>query len=196
MTIFAPNSIKVKNLSLILNGILIVAVGFLYFKVYSNQEAPIKISGQAAASKIVFLNSDSLMDNYTLFNNIQKQLEKKKDSLDQVFTVRGKALEAEIQNYQETGASLSDQQRQAKEESLTRKQQAYISERDAVLETLKNEETLMTDSLHNDLMRFLKDFNKKNNYDFILGYSRGGAIFLASDSLDITKVVLSGLNKK
>lgn len=192
----ALKSTKLKNLSLILNGILIIAVGFLYFKVYSNQETPIKISGQAAASKIVFLNSDSLMDNYTLFNNIQKQLEKKKDSLDQIFTVRGKALEAEIQNYQETGASLSEQQRAAKEESLTRKQQAYVSERDAVLEKLKEEESLMTDSLHNDLMRFLKDFNKKNNYDFILGYSRGGGIFLASDSLDITKTVLSGLNKK
>jgi len=196
LTIFAANSNKLKNLLLILNGILIVAVGFLYFKVYSNQDSPVKISGPAAESKIVFLNSDSLMDNYTLFNNIQKQLEKKKDSLDQIFTARGKALEAEIQNYQETGASLSEQQRQVKEESLTRKQQAYVSERDAVLEKLKDEEALMTDSLHNDLMRFLKDFNKKNNYDFILGYSRGGGIFLASDSLDITKAVLSGLNKK
>jgi outer membrane protein len=196
LTIFAANSNKLKNLLLILNGILIVAVGFLYFKVYSNQDSPVKISGPAAESKIVFLNSDSLMDNYTLFNNIQKQLEKKKDSLDQIFTARGKALEAEIQNYQETGASLSEQQRQVKEESLTRKQQVYVSERDAVLEKLKDEEALMTDSLHNDLMRFLKDFNKKNNYDFILGYSRGGGIFLASDSLDITKAVLSGLNKK
>ena len=187
-----------KNLSLILNAVLIVAVAFLYVKVYSKKEesAPIPVSAKAAASHIVFLNSDSLMDNYDLFKTMKSKMERKRDSLDNLFTSRGKALEAEIKDYQEKGQSMSDFERQTREETLARKQQEYISSRDALAEKLKAEEDAMTDSIHNDLVSYLKVFNKDKGYDFILGYQRGGGILLASDSLDVTKQIVQGLNKK
>ncbi len=187
-----------KNLSLILNAVLIAAVAFLYVKVYSKKEeaAPIPISAKAAASHIVFLNSDSLMDNYNLFKTMKEKMEKKRDSLDAIFTSRGKALEREIQQYQETGANLSEADRQTREEVLSKKQQEYVNARDGIMEKLKMEEDAMTDSIHNDLVSYLKIFNKDKGYDFILGYQRGGGILLASDSLDVTKQILQGLNKK
>jgi Skp family chaperone for outer membrane proteins len=61
-------------------------------------------SGQAASSKIVFVNSDSLMDDYALFKDVQDNMEKKRDSLDQLLTNRGKALEREPKEYQDNAA--------------------------------------------------------------------------------------------
>ena len=77
-----------------------------------------------------------------------------------------------------------------------RKQQGLMQERDNLLDKLKEEEAALTDSIHNDLMTYLKEFNKSNKFDFILGYSRGGGILFANDSLDITKKVIEGINKK
>jgi hypothetical protein len=38
--------------------------------------------------------------------------------------------------------------------------------------------------------------NKSGRYQFIFGYTQEGGILLANDSLNITKYVLEGLNKK
>jgi Skp family chaperone for outer membrane proteins len=40
----------------------------------------------------------------------------------------------------------------------------------------------------------LKTLSNQIGYDYILSYTRGGQILLASDSLDITKQVLDLLN--
>jgi outer membrane protein len=184
-----------KNLSISLNVVLLVAVGFLYFKIYSSEETNVVISGQAAQSKIVYVNSDSLMENYPLYQTIKKSMEKKRDSLDLVFRQRGESLQKEIENYQQTGAMLSEGDRAKKEEDLNRRQQAYVSDRDATLEKLTKEEDTMTDSLHNELMTYVKAFNKKHGYDFIFGYTRGGGILYTNDSLNITQALTKGFKK-
>jgi len=43
-------------------------------------------------------------------------------------------------------------------------------------------------------MATFKKFNKDKHYDFIMGYTRGAGILFANDSLDITKVVIKGIN--
>lgn len=186
-----------KQVSLILNVVLLFAVGFLYYKVYSGSNSQdVVVTGPAAEAKIVFLNSDSLMDNYSLFKTMQDQMEKKRDSLDRIITGRGNALEKEIKEYQENGAGMSAGERQLREESLMRKQQSLMQERDNLLDKLKEEESALTDSIHADLISYLKEFNKSHGYDFILGYTRGGGILLANDSLDVTKQIINGINKK
>lgn len=186
-----------KQASLILNGILVIAVAFLYYKQFSTPETKeTPLSVQASQSKIVFVNSDSLMDSYSLFKEMSDGMEKKRDSLDRLLTARGNNLEDEIKKYQETAAGMSDGERQLREESLMRKQQALMADRDNLLDKLKTEEADLTDSIHADLMRYLKTYNKNQQFDFILGYSRGGGILLANDSLDVTKQVIEGLNKR
>jgi len=185
-----------NKLSLLLNFLLIPAVAFLYYKQLSGPDEPIAITGQAAQSRIVFVNSDSLMDNYDLFTDMQNRMEARRDSLDRVLTAKGAALEKEISDYQEKGAGMSAAERQLREEALMRKQQAIMKERDDLLEVLKEEESALTDSIYTDLMDYLKEFNRNKGYDFILGYTRGGGILLANDSLEITRQVISGLNKK
>ena len=184
-----------KNLSIALNIVLLVAVGFLYYKVYSSEESNVVITGQAAQSKIVYVNSDSLMENYPLYQSINASMEKRQDSLEQAFLQRGESLQKEIETYQQTGAMMSEADRAKKEEDLTRRRQSFVSDKDSAWEKLNKEQELMTDSLHNQLMNYVKSFNKKHGYDFILGYTRGGVILYTNDSLDITKALLSGLKK-
>jgi len=185
-----------KQASLILNGILLIAVAFLYYKQFSSSENDaVSVSAEATQSKIVFVNSDSLMDSYSLFKTMQDNMEKKRDSLDRLLTARGASLESEIKSYQEKAEGMSAGERQLREESLMRKQQALMEDRDNLLDRLKIEESDLTDSIHADLMNYLKSYNKNKKYDFILGYSRGGGILLANDSLDVTKQVVKGLNE-
>lgn len=187
-----------KQASLILNVILLVAVAGLYYLRFTDKDKNefIPVSGPASKSKIVFVNSDSLMENYSLFKDMLEDMGHKRDSLDKALMNKGSVLEKEIKIYQDNAAGMSPSERQLREEALMKKQQSLMAERDGLLDKLKEEEAQLTDSIHSDLMSYLIEFNKARGYDFILGYSRGGGILLASDSLDITKQVVKGLNQK
>jgi outer membrane protein len=188
---------NVKNIQTLLNVVLSLAVAFLFYKVYSGGNSePIVVKGPAASAKVVYVNSDSLMESYELFKTMRKEIEGQRDSLDQALTRSGNTLQADIEAYQERAEGMSPSERQLREESLMRRQQQYVKTREEALENLTEKEEALNDSVHNDLVNFLKTFNKSHGYDFIFGYQRGSGILLASDSLDITNEVLQGLNKK
>lgn len=188
-----------KNISLVLNVVLIAAVAFLYYKVYSNKSAVEQPASNISAlpeANIVYLNSDSLLDNYPYFTRLKNLLEKKSDSIENILKSKGKSLENEIKQYQETGGGMTDQQRQTTEESLGRKQQEFMKYKDDMTDELAMEEGKLNDSLHHHLTAVLKKLNRDKNYQFILGFQKGGGILLANDSLNITNLVLQELNKK
>lgn len=148
------------------------------------------------AEAIVFINSDSLLIEYDYFNTSKKILEKKQDSIDDVLSSQAKVLEKDVMNYQNRAAGMTPDQRAGEEEKLMARQQGLMEMKQQLLEELQDSESAMNDSIHDNLHRFLKEYNKDKNYLYILGYQRGSGILLAHDSLDITKDVLDGLNKK
>lgn len=188
-----------KNISLLLNIVLIIAVAYLYYIIYYN-EAPAKVNSTNAENTsqndIVFINSDSLLEEYNYFNSLKDALESKQDSIDGLLKSKGRALESEVTAYQERAAGMSPAQRSEIEEKLMGKQQQLMDMKQSFLQELSEDESIMNDSIHDNLSRFLKEYNKSRNFKFILGYQRGGGILLANDSLDITNEVLEGLNSK
>ena len=188
-----------KNISITLNILLIVAVAFLYYKVYQSTpvSAPVAISGSGMPSNaIVFINSDTLLTDYNYFNVLKTGLEKKQDSVDNLLQQKAKLLDQEVKHYQARGAQMSPEERAREEERLMGKQQGLMDMKESLVGELQSEESAMNDSLHDNLLRYLKEYNKSKNYLYILGYQRGSGIMLANDSLDITQEVLKGLNKQ
>ncbi len=91
---------------------------------------------------------------------------------------------------------MSPEDRAREEEQLMGKQQQLMEMKQSLVDQLQMEESDMNDSIHNNLTRYLREYNKDKNYLYILGYQRGSGILLANDSLDITREILEGLNKK
>ncbi len=188
-----------RNGLLIYCVLLTIAVGYLFYRV-NRCESSCSSEGIAAVSKpegsIVFVNVDTLLENYNYYKSLREILKKKQDSVDVILKNRGRDLEGEIVNYQKRGATMTESQRNEEEERLGRKQQQLMQYKNNLLDQLSAEEESLQDSLHQHLVSYLKSLNQKANYHFILGYQRGNGILLANDSLDITKSVIEGLNKK
>ncbi len=185
-----------KKSILIWNLLLTAGIIFLVIKLYKQDKAPSPASSAAKTqeSSVVYVNTDSLLENYPYFEDLKKQLEKKQDSIERIIEGKSKALESEIKSYQQRGASLSDSQRMTEEEKLYRKQQELVEFRKSLIDQLGNEEEKMMDSLHKNLSAALKEYNLNKNYHFIFGYQKGSGILLANDSLDITKEIISVLS--
>lgn len=186
-----------KNALIIYNAILTIAVGYLFYKVNQNERAEsVAMPSAVGNSSIVYVNTDSLLEHYDYYQDLKSHLEKKQDSIDAMLKNQGAALEREIESYQQRGAAMSEQDRAKEEERLGRKQQAFMEARKQIISNLEDEQDQLQDSLHNRLVSYLKEMNKSKNFQFILGFQRGSGILLASDSLDITKAVVEGINKK
>ena len=135
-----------KNLSLILNAVLLIAVAFLYYKVYAakNNSSPAPIAVPVGASSIVYVNSDSLLDNYPFFTELKNSLEKKQDSIENILKGRGRLLENDIKSYQEKGATMTDQERQVTEEGLGKRQQELMSYKEDMTNEMAKAEEITT----------------------------------------------------
>lgn len=187
-----------KNISSVLNIVLLIAVAVLYYLHFNKSKTTgsgTNASAQTISSSIVFVNSDSLLDNYEFFKDITARMESKEDSIDNLLKSLASRLENEIVTYQKDAPGMTDQQRMAKEEDLMKKQQALGDQRKQMLSALDDEQGRLNDSLYSKLQEFMKEYNKSKNYSFILGYQRSGGILHANDSLNITDEVVKGLNE-
>jgi len=202
--IFAKISNKMKNLSLILNAVLLVAVGILYYLHFKSTpsepetkdtEIPKQII-LSPSNGIVFVNSDSLLDQYEFYKNKKREFEASQDRIKRELKAEGEKLQEEFEQYQQQGGSMTEQQRAQKEEQLTVKQQQLMQKKDMMLSKLDDDQAKSSDELYENLHTFFKKFNKGKNFQYVLGVSKGGGVLYANDSLDITREVLTELNKE
>ncbi|MFN8143648.1 MAG: OmpH family outer membrane protein [Bacteroidia bacterium] len=194
-----------KNLSLILNFILLIAVGILYYLHFSNGSEKSSESGTvqeiakvlpSVPGGIVYVNSDSLLDNYTYFKKKKEELEAKQERIKNELTSESDRLQKDAADYQEKAAGMTDLQRQQTEEQLMARQQKLMDKKDQMLGQLEEEKSKSSEELYLKVSSFIRSLNVNNKYNFVLGYSKGGGILFANDSLDITGKVLEGLNKE
>jgi outer membrane protein len=190
-----------KNLSLALNGVLLVAVAILYylhFKGNSSEEnagdSMVLKSLPVTSQGIVYINSDSLLDEYQFYKDERDKLEAAQTNAKNQLKEVSDKLQRDAATYQEQAIGMTNQERAAKEEELGRRQQKLMQQKDELAMGLDDAQGKSSEELYNRLNNFLRKFNKGKNFQFVLGYQKGGGILYANDSLNITRQVIEGLN--
>ena len=192
-----------KNLSLILNAVLIVAVGVLFYLHFSSAKtssaSPSSSQGasmMASDLSIVYINIDSLLNNYTYFSDMQDEFADKQSELEAELNLRSRQYEAsaiDAQNKVQKGL-VTRREAQELEQQLYQEQQGLLQLRDELTLQLQEEEQVSNRKLINNIMEYLVEYNVNHNYQFIFSNSFGDNVLYANESLDITKSVLEGIN--
>src|SRR3954466_4501814 len=113
-----------KNLSLILNAVLLVAVAVLFYLHFAGPKSQSNTSSTLPKDlKIAFINSDSVLQNYDYFKVNRDKLEAKGKKLDQDLQTRAQSLQGEFEQYQRSASTLTMGQARAVEEDLGKKRQ-------------------------------------------------------------------------
>jgi outer membrane protein len=82
------------------------------------------------------------------------------------------------------------------EQQLMGEQQNLVRLRDNYSQQLSEEEQVLNRKLINDIVVYLKDYNKDGRYTYIMSNTFGGNLLYVPDSLNITKDVLKGINEQ
>jgi outer membrane protein len=190
----------VKNLSIILNVVLSVAVIILYILHFTGKtwSAESTTSGAGAISpselSIAYVNSDSLLTNYDFFKDLEKKFIDRREKLNKEYQNRAEGLQREISNFQTTAGNMTITQARAVEEDLRKKQQNLMMYQEQLGQQLMQEESVMNSDLYDKVSDYLQEYGKNKNLQIVLTYTKGSGVLYANEGLDITKEVIVGLN--
>lgn len=189
-----------KNLSIVLNIVLLIAVAVLYVLHFTGKSGTaVGESGQASSDpsglSIAYVNSDSLLTNYDFFKDLEKKFMEKRDKLNAEYQNRAEGLQREIGNFQNTAGNMTISQARAVEEDLRKKQQNLMMYQEQLGQQLMQEEAGMNADLYDKVSGYLQEYGKNKNLQIVLTYTKGSGVLYANDSLDITKEVIVGLNE-
>ena len=137
-----------------------------------------------------------MINKYDFFKKKSEEITEKGKKLDLDLQARAKGFEQEVAMFQQTGGNLTQNQIRAKQDELMQKEQNLISYRNNLMQELSTDESKLLNDVYEQVQEYMKEYAKENGIDLILSHTRGGAIWYATDAIDVTKSVTEGLNKK
>jgi outer membrane protein len=186
-----------KNLSLILSTVLLVAVGVLYYLHFSGGSQKATMADLPAGSiAIAYINSDSIMKNYEFVKDQNVVMESKSKKMNSDYTNRAQSLQSEIAAYQRNQANYTIGQARALEEDLGKKQQNLQMYEQSLSQQMMNEQAKVSKELYDRLTGYLKKYSTEKGIQVVMKYDPTSDVLYGGESLDITSVVLSGLNEE
>lgn len=185
-----------KNISLILNGVLAVAVVILFYLQLSSKPAQPEVgSSNPVDLKVAYINSDTILKHYEYFKVSRDKLEGKSKKLNQDFTTRAQTLQNDYEAYQRNLGNLTIGQAKAIEEDLAKKQQNLRLYQESLSQELAGDEAKMSQELYAKVTDYLKKYGEEQGIQLVLKFDPSSDVLFGNPGLDITKDVLTGLNE-
>ena len=201
-----------KNLSLILNGILAIAVAFLFYQVYSLKSTssinisdtntqpepkPIIVASNTKLenAKIAYVNTDSINEHYDYISDYTKVIRAKKSSLESQMQSMTLKFQQDYEAFQQSAqAGIAPQAELQKQQANREHQQQELANKELQMQNLGIELEEKNIELNKTVHDYLLKINN-GRFDYIFSYSElMPTILLANPALDITTEVLTGLN--
>lgn len=165
----------------------------------SKTQAPASSSSSAAAIEgIAYVDLDSLVNNYDLFNDemtkfMTKQNQYEADLQGKQKTIERKAMELQ-QNFNKnlitpTRAQEVQQQLAAESQKLQQKYQEQAME-------LQDDQAQIMKRVGDSIKNYISEFNSDKRYKMIISTNGQSVVVYGDPSLDITSQILKGLNDR
>lgn len=186
-----------KNLSLVLNAVLLVAVAVLYFLHFSSKTSTSSSTGSVNPSdlKVAYINSDTVLKYYDFFKVNMEKLESKGKKLDQDLQNRAQSLQSDITAYQRNYGSMTIGQAKAVEDDLGKKRQNLELYQRSLEQDLIGEQAKLNEELYKKITDYLKEYAQQKDLQIVLKFNPGSDMLYGGDGVDITKQVIQGLNE-
>ena len=187
------------------NSLLIIAVIFLYVKVYKkNTDKKIEslsnvVNNNTSNLKnatIAFVELDSLNEKIGFIKDRRKELEIEQKGIETDWQNGYRGLENRKNVFLKRGNSITQQEAEKFQGELLQQQQQVDEKKRNLTQKLSEKSYKFMDDIQKKLKDFLNDYNKTKNYQYILTTGTGLDYMLYKDStFNITKDVIKGMNE-
>lgn len=190
-----------KKALLVLNGILLLAVAYLFVLQFKKNDKVVKTTKTATTKEteaeptvlIAYFDLDSLQNNYGYFKKIKADFEKKQAAANNDLIALQKKYQNRAAELQQKAQTMTPQEQEAAMNEMNEMQQKLQIKKQNSDNELFNYNSKMNADILNKIQDFLKEYNKDGRYAYVLSY-QPGLMFYKDSTLDITADVIKGLN--
>lgn len=145
-----------------------------------------------------WVNVDSLINNYDMYFDMQKELEESGRKSEAELTTKSRDFEREATDFQNKVQKglVTRSEAEKLQQGLAVKEQELYRLRDELRAKIAEEQQVKLRLIQVSITDFLVEYNKTKGYHVILSSTFGGPLLYGHPSLDITQDVLKGLNEK
>ncbi len=194
-----------KKVNLILNIVLVLAVAALFvlhFTGNRNTESTASAEDSritAGSGDIVYINLDTLVNQYDMYNDLRTELEGKVSAIENDLNKKGRALENDMKSFQEKyqkGLLTRSQMETMQNELMTRDQELRNLTQQKQME-LAEEESVMYNRVMDAIKTYVDNYNKEKQYSLILTTTvTTNSVISGDQGRNITGEILNGLNQE
>jgi len=189
----------VKNVSIVLNvvvGLALVVLYFLHFSKGEENKSEVVTPKEVEQSgfTIAYVHSDSIVKNYQYVLDQSKVLEDRAKRIEQDYKNRAEGLQREFNDYQNNMGSLTIGQAKSIEEGLGKKEQNLRMFQERARQELAEMEMNMSRELYNRITTFLDAYSVQNGIQMVVKFDTSSDVLYAGKGLDITNIVIESLN--
>ncbi|MEN9570941.1 MAG: hypothetical protein RL172_2172 [Bacteroidota bacterium] len=193
-----------KQLSTILNIVLLIAVAVLYYlhykgndkKVINNPSSNVHIDSCIGAPVIAYVDLDSLNAQVTYIRNKKKELENEQQNIASEYENAYRGMENEKNNFLKRGNAITQAEAEEFQGKLMQKQQQIENSKQSRAQKLAERGAKVMEEMQAKLKAFLNEYNKDKKYTYIFATGTGlDYLFYKDSSRNITSDVIKGLNE-
>lgn len=159
----------------------------------------IEAGAMAPQGSIVYIQMDSLVNQYDMFNDLKSELESKAQTIQDDIEKKGRGLESEVKDFQAkvTKGLLTRAQAEEHQARLMEKEQTLRNLGQQKQMEMSEEQDVLYRKVMDAIRTYLVKYNHEKGYALILTTSgASNNVIVGNPSLDITTSVLAGLNEE
>ncbi len=187
-----------SNIQTVLNIVFFIGIAICVILILTKNKNNSKGQQNSSCISIAYIDSDTLLSQYTLFQDLKAELETETMSLQQDLQDREKSLQGQIQSYQSKvqSGNISYDDAKRTEENLMAQQQSLIQLSEEYSSQIAQKEFDISQRVYDSLNVAMAIVNEEYQYDYILGYTQGVGILYTNPEFNITTEVLTLLNER
>lgn len=192
-----------KNALLVLNLVLLVAVGVLFYLHFSGKKGPetrVASSNQNTTPshgdcRIAYFDMDSINNSFVLIKNVKAELSKEEEKINSTLTNLQKSYNDRITHYQGQQETMSQVESEKANRDILQLQDRIRTTKMQMEQKYQDLYMRKMQDVKAKVEEYLKEYNKDKGYAYILAYEPG-FIFYRDSALNITEDIIAGLNEK
>ena len=191
-----------KNGLLVLNVLLLILVGILFFLHFNSKKAPalnpstskITTSNTSTPLRIAYFEMDSIENSFAMVKDVKNELGKKEDAVNSELSKLEKTYRNKVAQYQSQGQTMTQVQSEMAQKDVLQMQQTLQSRKQALDQEYQDYYMRKMKDVKTKIEEFLKQYNAQKGFSYILAYDPG-LFYYRDTAYNITADVIKGLNK-
>ncbi len=189
-----------KNGILILNMILVVLVGILFYLHFTSNgntskktEPKVNQSVSSKDFRIAYFEMDSLENSFAMVKDVKAELSRKEEQINSELERLEKSYRNKVAQYQSQGATMTQVQSEAAQRDVMQMQQNIQNRKQALDQEYQDYYMRKMKDVKTKIEDFLNAYNDQKKYSYIFAYEPG-LFYYRDTTYNITSDVIKGLN--